>query len=169
VTGATVTGIAGTALTFTAKVTAANAVTWSLSGAPTGMTVNGNGVVSWPSAVAGTYAVTAIATDSRTGLSGRGTYTVAITPAGPVITATAMTGVAGKPLSGTIGFSDATSNTLSISISGVPAGMAFASGPGSVTVSWASPVTGNYSLVIKATDGAGLTASKTVPVTITAR
>ena len=169
VTGATVTGIVGSALTFTARVTAANAVTWTLSGAPTGMTVNGNGVVSWPSPVAGTYAVTAIATDSRTGLSGRGSYTVAITPAGPVISATAMTGVAGKPLSGTIGFSDATSNTLSISISGVPAGMAFASGPGSVSVSWASPATGNYSLVIKATDGAGLTASKTVPVTITAR
>jgi len=107
------------------------------------MTVNGNGVVTWPNPVVGTYTVTAIATDSHTGLTGRVPYTVAITPAGPVISAAPMRGVAGKPISGKIGFSDATSATLSVTISCVPVGMAFASGPGSVTMFWASLVTGN--------------------------
>jgi len=167
VAGAAISGIAGTSLSFTAKATAVDPVTWSLGGAPAGMTINGNGVVTWASPVAGSYSVSVTATDSRTALSGRGTYTITILKPGPAIAAAPIKGVAGKPLTATIAFSDPTSGSLSVQISGIPAGMSFVLGQGTITATWPSPATGNYSLAIKATDGAGLTTTATVPVTIT--
>ena len=143
-------------------------MTWALAGAPTGMTVNGNGVVTWASPVAGSYSVTATATDSRTGLSGHGTYVVTVAKPGPTITAAPIKGVAGKALTATIAFSDPISSSLSIAISGIPAGMSFALSQGTIAVTWKAPVTGNYSLAITATDSAGLTTTTSVPVTITA-
>jgi hypothetical protein len=119
--------------------------------------------------VAGKYTVIVKATDTKTGLSGQGSYTVAILPAGPVITASVFAGVAGKPMAGTIAFSDATSSSLSITITGVPTGMSFAPSGTTLTASWPVPVTGNYTLVVTARDGNGLTVTLTLPVTITAK
>jgi Putative Ig domain len=169
VSSGSISGNAGTALSFNVTVTAPNPVTVTLTGAPTGMSLSTAGVVSWTNPSAGTYSVTVTATDTKTGLSGKGVYQVTVNPPGPVITAAAMTGVAGKPLTGTIGFSDATSTSLSISISGVPMGVNFTLGTQSIGLSWPSPVTGSYTLQVNVTDGAGLTASKSVPITITAK
>jgi hypothetical protein len=80
-----------------------------------------------------------------------------------------MSGVAGTPLSGSISFADKTSNSLSIMIAGVPAGVAFTPSGGSLALRWASPVTGSYKLSVSAKDGNGLTASLVVPITISAR
>jgi hypothetical protein len=38
-----------------------------------------------------------------------------------------------------------------------------------ITASWATPTTGTYSLHISASDSAGLSATATLPITITAR
>jgi hypothetical protein len=169
VTSATVLGKPKVALSFTVSATAPNPVTYTLSGAPAGMAISTTGVVSWASPVLGTYTVTVVAKDSKTGLSGQGIYTVKIATAGPVIAAAAMTGVAGKPLTGAISITDATATSMSISISGVPLGMGFSLSGTTITAIWAKPVTGTYSLKIVATDNAGLTAQATVPVTITAK
>lgn len=170
VAGGTVSGKRGVALTFPVSVSAADPVTVTLSGAPSGMTIGSGNVVSWPSPAAGTYSVTATATDSKTGLSGRGTYSVVIASnaTGPTISAPAMTGVAGKALTGTISFADAGASGLSVQISGVPLGMTFAPSGASLLAQWADPVLGNYALTIQVVDSNGATATATVPITITA-
>jgi subtilase family serine protease len=169
VSSATVLGKPAVALSFTVAATAPNPMTFTLSGAPTGMVVSNAGVVSWASPVLGTYNVTVVARDSKTGLTGQGVYTIKIATAGPVITAAAMKGVAGKPMSGSISITDATATSMSISISGVPLGMGFSMSGTTITAVWANPVTGNYNLKVVATDNLGLTAQVTIPVTITAK
>jgi hypothetical protein len=91
-----------------------------------------------------------------------------VTQAGPVITAAAMTGVAGKALTGSISISDATSSAVTITISGVPVGATLTPSGASLALTWASPVTGKYTLSVNAKDGNGATASLSVAMTITA-
>jgi len=183
VTAATINGKAGTALSFTAPVTASNAVTYALSGAPSGMSISSAGVVSWAAPVVGTYSVTITAKDSVNGLSGSGVITVVIAAAsssttttttttasgGPVIKASAMTGVANRVLSGTISISDATSKSVSVSISGAPLGMTFQVNGMQITATWAAPKVGSYTLKVVATDSNGASAAASIPVTVTAR
>ena len=166
---ASILGKPGVALSFTVAVSAPNPVTYTLAGAPAGMAISTAGVVSWASPLLGSYNVTVTARDTKTGLSGQGVYTVKIATAGPVITAAAMTGVVGKVMSGTISIADASATSMSITISGVPLGMGFSVSGTTVTASWATPVLGSYSLKVVAVDNAGLSATLTVPVTITAR
>ena len=166
VTASTITGKPGTALTFTAAATAPNPVTFTIAGAPSGMTATTAGVISWPSPVIGTYSVTVIAKDSKTGLSGQGVYTVKIATAGPVITSAPMTGTAGKALTGSFSFSDPTATSMSISISGVPLGMYLTMSGMTITATWPSPVKGTYSMNVVCTDNFGLTAKVTIPITI---
>ncbi|QGZ43346.1 peptidase S53 [Pseudoduganella flava] len=178
-TAATINGKVGTALSFTVAATAANAVTYALFGAPAGMSIASDGVVSWASPVAGTYGVTVTAKDSVNGLTGQAVYTVVIsssstgtpvtTGSGPVITASALTGVANRKLTGTIGITDSGSKAISVSITGAPLGMTFSASGSAVSVVWAAPKTGSYQLKVVATNGNGVSATATVPVTITAR
>ncbi|MTV41035.1 S53 family peptidase [Duganella radicis] len=187
VSGATISGKAGTALSFTAAVSASNAVTYALSGAPSGMSISGAGVVSWAAPVAGSYSVTVTARDSVNGLSGSGVYSVVIAAASsgtgtgtgstggttsstpPVITASALSGVAGSPLTGTIGIKVSNSGTVSVNISGAPLGMTFSASGMNVAVSWPSPVAGSYTLKLSATDSTGASGTASIPVTISRR
>lgn len=182
VNAATINGKAKTALTFTASVTASNPVTYALSGAPAGMTINPAGLVSWAVPVAGTYSVVVTAKDNVNGLSGSGSYSVAIaaaagtatTPApsgsgGPVINASAINGIAGRALAGSFSITPANSKSISVSISGAPLGMMFSANGTTISIAWASPLTGSYALKLVAVDGNGASASATIPITITAR
>ena len=169
VLSASVLGKPGVALSYAVAVTAPNPVTYTLSGAPAGMSISSSGVLAWASPVLGSYSVTVSAKDSKTGLSGQGVVSVKIATAGPVITAAAMVGVAGKPLSGSIAIADAGASALSITITGVPLGMGFSVNGATMSAIWPSPVTGNYSLKISVVDNLGLSATLTVPVTITAK
>ncbi|MFN9475631.1 peptidase S53 [Acidovorax sp.] len=169
VQGASIAGRPGVPLSFKPGVTSANPVTYALTGAPAGMVVGSDGVVSWPSPVIGTFNMALTAKDTKTGLSGKGDFTVKIAAAGPVISASAMVGVAGKPLSGSISISSPGSSYLSVSIAGVPLGMGFSVAGTTITAKWPSPVTGSYRLLVTAKDSAGLSAQLAVPVTITAK
>jgi hypothetical protein len=169
---ATVNGRVGSALSFTVAATGANALGYSLSGAPAGMAINAAGTVSWAAPVAGTYAVTVVAKDSKTGLTGQGVTTVKITAAsttGPAITAAAMTGVVGKAFGGTIGVSDPGATSLSMTLSGLPMGMAPSASGTNIALNWASPVAGTYAIKVTVVDNAGLSAQATLAVTINAR
>lgn len=169
VTAETITGKPGVALNFTATFSSPDALAFSLSGAPSGMTINSStGAVNWPSPVLGTYKVTVSAKDSKTGLIGQAVYTIQIANAGPVITAAAMTGVAGKAMTGTITIADPGASALSVSISGVPLGMGFSANGLTLTANWANPVTGSYTLKIVVQDNTGLTTTASVPITVTA-
>lgn len=172
VTAATINGSPGTALTFNVNATGTNALSYSLSGAPTGMSINAStGVVSWASPVLGTYSVTAIAKDSKTGLSGQAVYTVKIaasttTSGGLSVSAPAITGTAGKAVSGTITITDSGVSWVSVSISGAPLGMSFSMTGLTVTAKWPSPVVGSYTLTIVVADSAGRKVQVQMPVTI---
>lgn len=169
VTAQTINGTVGTALTFIPVVTASNPVTYSMTGAPSGMSISGTGAITWAAPVAGTYKVTIIAKDSKTGLIGQATITVVINVAGPVITAPAQNGVAGKALTGSITITDPGVMFISVSISGVPLGMSMVMNGMNITTNWPSPVTGSYTLKVTVTDSAGRTATANVPVTIAAK
>ena len=165
VTAATITGQVGTALSFTVSAKSANTLAYTLSGAPSGMTVAASGVVSWATPVAGTYAVTVTARDSVTGLSGSGIYTVSIAaPRAPAVTAATVSGTAGVALSHTVAAS--APNAVSWAASGAPAGMTLST---TGVLAWANPVVGTYAVTVTARDGStGLTGSAVITVKIAA-
>ena len=84
------------------------------------------------------------------------------------LAATSLTGVAGQALTGSLTFTDSTATSMTVQIKGVPAGMSFAPSGTALTVKWASPMTGSYPLQVTATDSQNLTATATIPVTISA-
>ena len=171
VSAATVNGTAGRALSYTVAVTGASANSFTLTGAPSGMAISSTGVLSWASPVAGSYAVTVKATNTSTGLSGNAVLTVVIAQAtsqAPVVSAPALTGVAGRPLSGSITVSSPAGRALSVSISGVPYGVQFSASGQVLSLYWPSPVTGSYTLAITATDSTGLRTQATLRITINA-
>ncbi|GAA5174921.1 hypothetical protein GCM10025771_05780 [Niveibacterium umoris] len=171
VASASINATAGTPLSFNVAVTASNAVSYTLAGAPTGMTISTSGVLSWANPLVGSYTVTVRAKDSKTGLTGQGVIklTVAAPVAGPVIKAPPLTGVAGVPLSGTISVSNPSGQSLSVTITGIPMGVTLALSGQSILLNWARPVTGGYTLTITAKDASGKTAQVTMPITITAK
>jgi hypothetical protein len=166
---ATITGKPGAALSFAVTTTAKNPLTYAVAGAPSGLSINASGIISWASPVLGTYALTVTAKDTKTGLTGQGVYTLKIATAGPVITAPAISGIAGKAISGTIAISDPGATSLSVTIAGAPLGMGFSFAGQTVGVVWSAPVVGTYNLTITVVDSAGLTAKAVMPIVITAK
>ncbi len=166
IAAATVSGIAGRALTYSVSATAANPLTFSLSGAPAGLAIDANGLLSWSAPVAGKYSVTVTVKDRVTGLSASAVLSLTIVPAGPVLSATTLSGAVGRLLTGSISFSDATSTSLSFTISGVPSGMSLGLSGSAISISWTPPVAGTWSLSVSARDGNGLTSTLVVPVTV---
>ncbi|GAP37423.1 putative Ig domain-containing protein [Piscinibacter sakaiensis] len=167
-----VSGTAGQALAFTVATSAPNPVTYALVGAPAGMVVSAAGSVSWPKPTAGSWSVTVVATDTRTGLKGQVTVAVTIASAvtgGLAISAPAVTGVAGKALAGSITVSAPGASSVSLSVAGVPAGMAFSASGLTFKWTWPSPVTGTRTLTITARDSAGRSASATQTITVSAK
>lgn len=170
VASASVSGKVGAPLSFSVVASAANPLSYSLSGAPAGLTISSTGVVSWAKPVAGLYKLMVSAKDSVTGLSGQGSYAITISGAAlpPVIKASAMSGVAGRALTGTIAVSDPGGTAMSIRITGIPVGMGFRLSGQTLTATWARPVTGSYTLAITVTNALGLTTKLALPVTIKA-
>ncbi len=168
VTAGSVAGTVGKALSFCVNATATNPLTYSLTGAPSGMTIAGTGCISWNTPTLGTFVVTVTAQDTKTGLTGKGAYTVSISASGPVISASRFTGVAGQPLTGSITITDSSAAGGTIRIAGVPPGMSFTMNANVLNATWASPVTGTYSMQVTVIDTQQLTAAATIPVTITA-
>jgi hypothetical protein len=170
VTSATVLGQAGRALTHQVNVQSNNPVAWTLAGnVPAGVTISSNGVLSWSNPVAGNYSVTVKASDATTSAVGSGVITLQISSAaatGPVITAPALTGTAGRALSGVVTISDPTARFISISIAGAPAGMGFGVSGQDLLLSWARPVVGTYNLRITATNNNQVSAQATMTIQI---
>jgi hypothetical protein len=171
VTAATITGQAGHALQYQVNVDALNPVKFAISGTPSGMSISSTGVISWTSPVAGTYSVSVTATDTKTGIAGSATMRVQISASssGPVITASPINGVAGHPVTGTVGISDPGASNVAIGITGAPTGMTFQASGQAILVSWKKPVTGVYKLTLTAVDTLRLSAQATLVVTITAK
>ena len=61
VIGGNVAAVASTPVNFAVTTTDTNPCTWSLAGAPTGMSISANGAISWNSPIAGSYSVNVVA------------------------------------------------------------------------------------------------------------
>lgn len=172
VSSVNVSGKAGTALSFAVTAKYVNVLAFTLSGAPSGMTIGSStGVIAWSKPAAGNYSVTVTAKDSRAGLSGQGVISVTIAAAtttapGPVIVAPAMNGAAGKTLTGTITITDSGVSSIAISISNAPLGTLFTANGLTITAVWPNPTAGTYSMVVSVSDSAGQSAKTTVPIVV---
>ncbi len=163
---------AGRPLAAKLSVVAVNPYSLSLVGAPSGMTVDASGSLTWPSPIVGNYAVTVQARDSKTGLVGAAVVNVSIgSSTGPAIFSTVMSGVAGKPLSGQISVTDGGASLVGMGIAANHPDIKFtiALGMGTTGVSWAAPVAGNYTIQVSVTDSAGKATTASIPVVINAK
>jgi subtilase family serine protease len=173
VKNATIQGNAGVALTYRVPVASRNPVRFALGGSvPTGLSLSSNGVLSWPSPVAGNYAFNVIVTDSTTNVSATAAITLqigaALTFNGPTISVLPINGTAGTPLAAVIGVTDTDPGvrSVSVSIKGAPAGMNFGGSAQGIIVRWARPVAGTYTLVVTATDNLNHSNQASLVVTI---
>lgn len=158
-------GQAGVALSFSVSVSAANALSYSLGGAPSGMAVSSAGVVSWAKPVTGSYSVTVTATDTRTGQTAQGVYAITIvTPEPPSVTAATASAVAGKAFSQAMSYT--APNAVTWTLTKPPSGMVISKAG---VVSWPKPVKGSYSVTVTAKDSkTGKTGSAVLSLTVNA-
>jgi hypothetical protein len=163
----TLAGTVGTPLSFCVNAAGLNPLTYSVSGAPSGLTMGSNGCLTWSAPTVGTFALTITAQDSVTGLSGTGVLMLSVIKPGPGIAATSLGGLVGNTLTGSISFTDSAATVLLISISGAPAGLSFSVSGNQLIPSWISAVSGTYALQVTVIDTQKLTAAATAALTIT--
>ena len=164
VPGGAFSGQTGTAFVQSLNITAPAGVTttYTLSGAPTGLTVNSAGAVNWPAPVAGSYSFTATATTSA-GKSASGKYTLAVVAVNhaPTLAASTVTVKVGAALKVSLAGQDVDGDTLTYVATGAPAGMVLSTA-GALT--WAKAVKGSYALKVTVKDPKGLSATATITV-----
>ncbi|MBS2040932.1 putative Ig domain-containing protein [bacterium] len=160
----------GTPFKFTPVVNDLNPCSFALSGAPSGMSINSSGLLSWTNPAAGNYTFSVLARDSRNGLSGQGSFALSVgSAAGPVITSTPLLGLVGQRLDGTITITNGGAGVNFLGVGGGPLGMSFApqaGGLNTMSASWTSPLAGNYLASLQCSDSAGLKALSWIPISI---
>jgi hypothetical protein len=146
VTPTTITAATGGPLVFTAAVNTPNPVNFTLRAAPAGLSIDSNGVVTWPTPVVGSYAVTVMAVDSQTKALGITVYTINITsPSAPTVSGSTVFAKAGTALTFPVIYSAGPLERLTFSLSGAPAGMGISS---TGIVTWAKPEVGGHSFTV---------------------
>jgi hypothetical protein len=167
VPGGSLTGKVGSALSQSLGVTAPAGTTtaYTVSGAPSGVTVDASGTLKWSVPVAGSYSFTATATAA--GKSASATYALKVIAAtAPVFSSTGkFTGTAGTAFSGGLSASNPNGGSLTYSVSGAPSGLTASAGG---TLNWASPVAGSYTFTAKVTDSYGYSSTQTETLSVAA-
>ena len=171
VPGGSYTGTAGTAFSQSLGVTAPSGTTtsYSLSSAPSGMTVTSTGALSWAAPVVGTYTFTATARTAAGG-SASGTYSLKVNAAAaapgnhaPTIAGASYTVAAGGTFSTMLAGKDVDGGTLTYTIAGAPTGMKLMS---SGFLYWTGAVKGTYTMTVTVHDSAGATGSAAIKLTV---
>jgi subtilase family serine protease len=150
VTPVAITGTSGSPISFSVAYTSSNAVTWTLSNAPSGMGISSTGLISWDSPVVGVFSLMATATDTVSHLSGSALIKVTVNQPSivPIVSSATVAGQAGVALSYQVNAQS--SNKPIFSLAGnVPVGVAISS---TGVLTWSRPVAGNYSVTTKVTD-----------------
>ncbi|WP_298272838.1 putative Ig domain-containing protein, partial [Geobacter sp.] len=142
-----------------------DSLTYSLAGAPAGMTISGN-VISWPSPVAGSYSLTVTVNDGKGGtVSQNWLLTVTHVNRPPVINTTALpAGTDAASYSSQVDATDPDKDALSYSLLYQPVGLTISS---TGLLSWASPVAGTYTFNVTVTDSNQASTTKSFTFTIT--
>ena len=165
VSSASINGVPGVALKYSVAVSSGNPLSYSLSGAPTGMLISAAGLVSWAKPVAGSYTVTVNVTDKNTKLVGQGTLSITIAQtAGPLISVVGATGVAGKAMSSV--FVVTNNTTFTVQVTNLPLGMMYTTKGLTANFYWTKPVAGSYTVTVVATDIKGNVAQADIPITV---
>jgi len=168
VPGGSFTGKVGTALSQSLNVTAPSGTTisYALTGAPSGLTVDATGTLKWATPVAGSYSFSAKASTAA-GASASATYSLKVIAAtAPTFSSTGkFAGTAGTAFAATLSATNPNASTLAYSVSGAPAGLAVSSAG---SLSWAAPVAGSYTFVATVTDSYGYSSTQTETLTVTA-
>ena len=144
---------------------------FSLASAPSGMSVDAAGVLSWASPAAGSYSPTVTVTDTSTSQSASAILHLSFsaTATGPLWSANTPSATAGTALSAVLAtLADSSATSAQIAITGAATGMSFRVSGQSVLMSWPSPQCGSYTLTLTATDSAGLSSQTSVVVSVAA-
>jgi hypothetical protein len=173
---AVLTATESVAYTYTATATdpETHAVTWSLTTAPTGMTINATtGVVAWTpdSSASASENVVVLATDTY-GATDSQSFTIAVTLTGnsaPVITSTApTTATEGTEYTYAAAATDADAgDTLTWSLTTPPTGMTVNASTGAVAWTPAAGSAGDVTFTLVVSDGTA-TDSESITVTVSA-
>ena len=161
------TGSAGAAFGATLAATNPNSGTlsYSVTGAPSGLVASSSGALSWASPVAGSYTLTTKVADSY-GYSATRTVTLsiagAVTNHAPTVAAATLSVKAGAYFATRISASDADGNALTYSMSGAPSGIALANG----MISGTTATKGTYHVTVTARDTHGATGSAVITLVV---
>jgi hypothetical protein len=164
---------AGQAVVFTATGSdpEGDALTFAATGVPTGATFSAAGVFNWSNATpAGTYPVVVTASDGLLTSAARTvTITVRANTAPTIAAVPNQTVRAGQALTFNVSATDAESDAVTLSVSGLPTNATFstASNEGSGTFTWPAPVAGTYTVTFSASDGLLTSAARSVTITVT--
>lgn len=141
-----------------------DAVTYALVSGPPGMTLSSSGALSWPMPMGPSAALALRATDAY-GQSTTRSYTLVVTNSPPVISLSPDVRVAaGTALSIPVSAKDPEGGTVTLALSGAPAGMTLSNG----AIRWPSPMAGRYVVTVTATDPNGGRAQATSTIQVTA-
>ena len=153
----------GTAFSQSLGITAPAGVTtsYALSGAPSGLTVNTSGIVSWAAPVAGSYAFTATATAAGKSASARYTLTVVAVNHAPTLASSSVSVRSGAAFSVTLRGADVDGDAMVYTMTGAPSGMTLSNAG---ILAWSKAVKGTYAVKVTAHDVRGLSST---PATIT--
>jgi hypothetical protein len=164
------TGTAGTAFAGTLIATNPNTGTlsYSVSGAPSGLAVSSAGALSWATPTAGSYTFTAKVTDSY-GYSATQTEALAVAAASatanhaPTLASATLSATAGATFSTMLNAQDADGGTLSYTATGAPVGVKLLS---SGFLYWVTPVKGSYTMTVTVRDNKGATGSAVIKLVV---
>jgi subtilase family serine protease len=164
------TGTAGTAFAATLSATNPNTGTlsYSVSGAPSGLAVSSTGALSWAAPTAGSYAFTAKVTDSY-GYSSTQAEALTVAAAAatanhaPTLASATLAAKAGATFSTMLTGKDADGGALTYTVTGAPAGVVLLS---SGFLYWVTPVKGSYAMTVTVHDNKGATASAAVKLVV---
>jgi serine protease len=159
----------GETVTFTASATDAegDAISFAATGLPSGATFTPAGAFSWPNASpAGTYTVSITASDGFLTSAPRAVNISVAANTAPTLSAVPNQTVrAGQALSFSVSATDAENDPVSFTATGVPAGATPSIAEGVWSFFWASPVAGNYTVALTASDGL-LTSTRSIAITV---
>jgi hypothetical protein len=173
---AVTTAAVGAAYSYDVNATDPNAgdvLTYSLTQAPSGMTINAtNGLIAWtPSAAqGGNQAVTVRVADPQ-GLAATQSFTINVAPAAgsPVITSTPVTtATAGVAYSYDVNATDPTGETITYSLTQAPSGMSINAASGLIAWTPSAAQVGSHSVTVRAADPGGLASTQSYAINVVA-